>query len=259
MVRTKSLFIVLSALFLLAGCAAPSPSRFGNKNLSPAFVRDNVQKNAQNVHFLTGNGKIAIESPDIAQSASFAIWIRKPDTLFVRLEGPFGIEIGSALVTKNDFSFYNSLQNQLITGSTTVDNLRQLLRIGLSFDEMMNLFSGGVFLPGDDSYPTSLETTDEYLIFNYKSEGHHRRYWIDPNSSLIARIQHLETDGKMFLEQRFQNYRAVEKSYIPFQMRMTMPKDRNVVSVSYSEVRVNDPSQTFHFSVPSNVQRLRLQ
>lgn len=257
----RSLVLVSFVLLILhfVGCTASAPSRFHHKDFSPARIHEVVQTNYGNIQTMVGNGRIAIETPEFAQSGSFGVWVRKPDTVFVRLEGPFGIELGSALITRTGFSFYNSFQNQLITGSTTSKNLHQLFRIDLEFDEMVNLFTGGIFLPVDRLDPEEMEVTDDFIILIYRGETHHRRYWVEPHSLLIARIQHLDQDGKLFLEQRFQNYRTVGHSLIPYQMRITMPKDRRVISVSYSDVILNNPSIKFDFNVPQNAQRIRLQ
>ena len=56
---------------------------------------------------MIGEGKFTIETPEIAQSASFFLNLQKPDSVMLRIEGPFGIEVGAAIVTRDEFLFYN--------------------------------------------------------------------------------------------------------------------------------------------------------
>lgn len=250
---------VLLASLLLSGCASlPSLTRH-RSDLSPERVHQIVRANHAGVQVLWGSGRIAIESPEIAQTGSFVVYVKKPDTIAVKLEGPFGIELGSAIVTPDAFAFYNSFQNQLITGSTSPENLNRVLRVNLDFDNMLNLFTGGSFLEDDHEPPSTIEVDEGYLVMAYRGASYSRRYWIEPGTLLLARIQHLDSSGKLVLEQRFLNYRTVDRYQMPYSLRVTMPRERRVVSISYSEIMVNQAGAPVELSVPRNAERIQFQ
>ena len=148
--------LLLSVVLFFAGCASASRPNLAAKTLNAQLVQQTVRGNYEKVHSLTGSGTITVETPEIAQSGSFELFLHKPDSVLVKIEGPFGISVGSALITRDGFMFYNSLQNQLITGPVTSANLSRIFRVKLTFDELMALFTGGSFLASDDALPDTV-------------------------------------------------------------------------------------------------------
>jgi len=249
----------LLGAFWFLGCASSTSPKRPRAEISPERLHQIVLANHAGVQALSGSGRISIESPEIAQTGSFSVYVKKPDTIAMKLEGPFGIEVGSAVVTRNTFEFYNSFQNQLMTGATSAENLSRILRVNLEFDDMLDLFTGGTFLEDDRSPPSTLEEEEGYFVMIYRGGSYHRRYWIEPGSLLLVRIQHLDPAGKLMLEQRFLNYRRVDHIQIPFTLRVLMPRDRRAVSISYSDIVLNRAGVPFTLSVPRNAERIHIQ
>src|SRR3989304_4021289 len=123
-----------------------------------------------------GEGRLNVETPDFAQSASFTLTLRKPDSILVKINGPFGMDVGSALLTRSDFLFYNSLQNQLISGTMNTANLGRLLRLNLTFDEIISLFTGGTFLQDDRDEPDRFDVEDDQFVMTYAYGSGTRKY-----------------------------------------------------------------------------------
>lgn len=246
-------------LVLLGGCASAPRSSFIGKAVTPEMVQRIVRVNHERIQSLTGSGTISVETPDLAQSGSFELVLHKPDSMLVRVEGPFGIHVGSVLLTRRDFAFYNSLQNQLVTGTVNVSNLRRIFRINLTFDELLNLFTGGTFLAADDTPPDSVASEEDQLILIYRREGGIRRYWIDPASLLISKIQHLDETGKLFAEERFERFRTLGDASLPRLIRLTQHRSRRLVAVSFSSLAINTGSDPLVLDVPNNAERIRWQ
>jgi outer membrane lipoprotein-sorting protein len=211
------------------------------------------------VQSLNGAGTITVETPEIAQSGSFELVLHKPDSLLMKIEGPFGIHVGSALLTRTGFVFYNSLQNQLITGSVNAANLNRIFRVNLTFDELLNLFTGGSFVAGDNNNPDSLVVEDNQFVMSYESSAGIRRYWIDPATLLISKIQHTDASGKLVLEERFERFRDLGDASLPRQIRLTQQQARRVVAVAFSSLAINADVVPLVLDIPTNAERVRLQ
>jgi len=243
----------------MLGCAATSSLRTATRTITPELVQESVRVNQERVHSMRGEGNLAVETPEIAQSASFVIMLKKPDSLLVEIRGPFGIEIGTALLTRREFLFYNSMQNRLISGPMNPTNLGRVFRMSLTFDELLDLVAGGTFFPEDRTAPDSFTSEEERLVLTYNRGQGKRRYLIDPASLLIETIQHFDSQGKLVFEQRFKNFRAVEGTTLPFHVRMTQHRERRRVTLSYSEVSINTNAVEFNFNIPTNADRVRWQ
>ncbi len=251
----------LSALFVVvvSGCAPAPAGKLTAKSVSPEMVRRVVKTNHARVHFLSGAGTISVESPEMAQSGSFELLLRKPDSVLVRIEGPFGINVGSVLLTRNGFLFYNSFENKLVTGAVNAANLSRIFKVDLTFDDLLALFVGGDFFEGDEGTPESISVEENQYVITYQSTMGKRRYFVDPTLFLITRIQHLEKSGKLFLEERFERFRTVGEVSLPRYIRLTQHANRRAFSVSYSSVEVNTGGIPLTLDFPPSAERVRWQ
>lgn len=251
-----SVTLVLVAA-LLYGCA-PSPAvKVSGKSISPREIKEAVRANHEAVRSMSGSGTISVETPEMAQSGSFDLQLRKPDSVLVTVEGPFGINVGSVLLTRTSFTFYNSLENQLVSGVVTPGNLRRIFRMEMTFDDLLTLFSGGTFLREDNGDPASITEEENQLVFVYRSEDGERRYFVDPATLLITRVQRLDSGGKPTLEARFERYRVIGDAHLPGLVRLTQQVARRRVSVSFSSLQVNADVPPLVLDVPANAERIR--
>jgi outer membrane lipoprotein-sorting protein len=205
---------------------------------------------------MSGEGRISIETPEIAQSGSFILTLQKPDSILINLQGPFGIKVGSALVTRTEFFFYNSLENKLITGLSSTENLNRILHVQLSFDDLLNLFAGGTFLESDLHAPDETHVENDQFVLVFTSPKTSRRYWIDPTTLYIQKVQILDQSGKLTLEQTFSDFEDVNGFAMPYTIRVIQPKERQRLTFTYSEILVNTEKLHFTFTIPPNAERI---
>jgi outer membrane lipoprotein-sorting protein len=244
---------------LVVGCASvPRPDLTG-KTVNPETVQRIVRGNYEKVRSMTGSGTISVETPEIAQSGSFELFLRKPDSVLVKIEGPFGISVGSVLITREEFAFYNSLQNQLITGPVTSANLNRIFRVRLTFDELLTLFTGGSFLATDDALPETVVVEENQYVLTYRNTDGRRRYWLDPVSLLITRIQHLDQKGKLFFEERYEKFRTFGDASLPRFIRVTQHTSQRMIGVTFSSLAINTGGSPLVLEIPKNAERIRWQ
>lgn len=261
MKREPGSFLKVSATGLVVfvlGCSSGGAIKHADRTVTPQEIREVVERNHQNIRALLGNGRISVESPEIAQSGSFELALRKPDSVLVKLEGPFGLDIGSALVTREEFQFYNSFNNQLVTGPTNAQNLGRIFRLDLEFDDVLNLFTGGIFMPEDRLDPDDFAVEGEEFVMRYQRKGGSRVYWVDPETMLIVRVQFVDGQGRLVLEQRFSKFTTIDGITVPQYVRVTMYRERRMVSIAYSDLALNVPFQ-LSFRVPENASHIRWQ
>ena len=256
----QSLTLLAAGMIVwLGGCTSVPRANLAGKSVTPEMVQRVVKVNRERVQSLSGSGSISVETPDMAQSGSFEVFLHKPDSVLVKIEGPFGIQVGSALLTRSGFLFYNSLQNQLVTGPVNAANMNRIFRVNLTFDELLNLFTGGNFLPADEKTPDSLVIDDNQFVLSYGDASGSRRYWIDPATLLIAKIQLTDTKGKLVLEERFERFRDVGDASLPRHIRITQHQARRVVAVAFSSLDINTERIPLVVEVPPNAERVRWQ
>ncbi len=256
--QPRFVFALCVLVLTLQSCATRTPNLL-NRSISSDEVHEIVRTNEERMQTATGEGTISVETSTTAQSGSFTLTLRKPDSLLVNLTGPFGIRVGSALLTRRNFWFYSGLENRLYDGDMTPQNLSRILRLDVSFDDLLNLFTGGAFFRSDTGAPDGIGTEDDHFTFSYKNDAGAHKYFIDPQSLLISKIQYLDNQGKLQYEQRFVNFQTIDSTCIPFNIRIVQPKERRMVSVVYSDLAINKRDIDLTFVYPPNAQRIRWQ
>ena len=251
-----SLFTLCFSIFTFVGCRTTRPLNLNDHPISYLEVQEISRNHHMHIHSMVGEGRISIETPEIAQSGSFTLTLQKPDSVLINLQGPFGIKVGSALVTRTEFLFYNSLENKLITGLSSMENLNRILHIQLSFDDLLNLFAGGTFPENDLHAPDETHVEDDQFVFVFTSYQTIRKYWVDPTTLLIQKVQFLDRSGKLALEQTFGNFEDINGFAMPYSIRITQPKARQRLTFIYSEILVNTEKLHFTFTIPLNAERI---
>ena len=255
MFRISFLALCVS-LLLFVGCRTTSSLNLDERSISYSEVQEVTRSHHAHIHSMVGEGRISIETPEIAQSGSFILTLQKPDSVLINIRGPFGIKVGSALVTRTEFLFYNSLENKLITGLSSMENLNRILHVQLSFDDLLSLFAGGTFLESDFHAPDEIRVEDNQFVFVFTDAKTSRKYWVDPTTFFIQKVQFLDQSGKLVLEQTFTNFENANGFEMPYTIRVIQPKARQRLTLSYSEILVNSEMLHFTFIIPPNAERI---
>ena len=244
-------------LFMFLGCRTTNSVVLNEHAVSYLEVQALARTHHAYIHSLSGEGRISIETPQIAQSGSFILTLQKPDSVLISFRGPFGIKVGSALVTRTEFFFYNSLENKLITGLSNPENLYRILHVQLSFDDLLSLFEGGTFLESDFHAPDEVRVEDNQYVFVFTSDKTTRKYWLDPATLLIQKVHFLDQKGKLVLEQTFSNFEDAQGVEMPYTIRIQQPRERQRLTIAYSDLTVNSDKQYCTFTIPPNAERIQ--
>jgi len=251
----KQFLIALLISFTVVGCA--STASLHRNTFSYNFLRESVRQNYETISSLYGEGKVTIESPSFAQTGSFKLYVSKPDSLFLILQGPFGIKVGSALISRRDFYIYNSIQNKLFSGATTQENLNRALNIPLTFDDLLSAVTGGNFFAEDYRQPDSIITEPENIILHYKSASGKRKYWIDSQSFNITKIQIIDNDGRVVVEQLFKNFQTLGKHRLPTLLQIYHIPNKQRLSLSFSTLKIEKAEiPEIQFTYPQNIEHI---
>ena len=253
--------LAVAAAFLAVGLAGCSSSRSVAVGTALVSFEDATQRSDGTqslLQSLSGDGTLRIETPSVSQSGDFQLWLRKPDTLQITVEGPFGIRVAQALITRSTFQAYSALENKLYVARTSPENLRKALRLDLSFDDILALFTGGRVLDTDRRTPDDAGADGGDAFFLFRDGDRSRRYVVDPATLAIRKIQVLDRQGIMTFEQTFSDPTTIGEITIPRTARATVPQRRQIVTLRYDEVRPNPGDIRFNFSPPGNARRVDL-
>jgi hypothetical protein len=217
---------------------------------SPRVLMERLRAGEHRVHTMTGSGTVSFEGPEVSGSAFFTVALRKPDSLLVRLEGPFGLDAGFLFLAQDTFVVYSSLENRLFRGHPSSARLRALLPVDVSPQQIVQAFAGA-FIPDRMSLPAGpAELEDDVLLLRANCDGGRCTFAIDPVSMLVTRYLQYGEDGALIIEAQNSSIIEQDDCFAPRRISVTFPASRSALSVSYKSITLNDPSPSFAFRVP---------
>ncbi len=258
--RLCFLVVCTATAILYSGCSTGSSITVTN-NTSPEDVIDILRHHDAAVSTFYGVGQITLETPDLSNTAGVTIRVKKNDSLMVEISGPFGISVGTGLVTGDQFQFYNGIDNSLLVGKPTPEAFRRVLRLPIELDDIFELFTGTMTVgraakPG--IVPNGIAKGDEYYIV-YKSQEENIEYVIDLDRAAVSSFRRHDSTGALVEEVRFRDFRERNGTYVPTYITLRRPMEEQELTITYDVVKVNPPELTFPFRVPANVRRILLR
>lgn len=251
-------------LLVLAACSGSS----GNNELESIPVKDikeRVNRNSVLIESMEASGNIAFDSPEQSGTGWIEVKIKKPDTVYVRIEGPFGISIANALITRNDFIYYNAQENKAITGSSTPINIGAILRIKVTFDELISGFTGSFMFPDSPGDSTVANSENgmyllEQSIMQEEVKGK-QKFYIDPSLFTVNKYNSLDGANLTQVEVNYQNYSEESASgkslYFASSIKINNPGKKQSVYVDYVNKEFNKSGLTFKMKIPKSAKVLK--
>lgn len=254
--------VFLAASLVLTACSGSN----GSEELSKIPVKEikqRVNQNSNLIETLEASGNISFDSPEQSGSGWIEIKIKKPDTVYVKIEGPFGISIANALITRSDFTYYNVQENKVISGPSSDINIGAILRIKVSFDELINGFTGGFSFPENDADSTGAPSENNLYVIDNINQGSVQRYLIEPSRYTIKKYNSFNSNNETVVEVNYSNYteESVTDKYVnfPLGIKIKNPSKSQTVYVDYINKEINKKDLTFKMKVPKSAKVIKWQ
>ncbi len=188
-------------------------------------------------------------------SATFRIVLLKPDSIYLTIMGPFGIELAQALVTKDKFTFYDALQNTAYVGSVNSNALQSIFRINLSFEDLLDAFIGSVNLTNNlYRAPDNYYVEDERYVLTYLDSARTNKtiYKVDVRQLGITNYQLFGLDETLMLQGNYSNFELLENVAVPYKIAIENKTDDQKISIDYKKITVNKKNIYIDFKLPDD-------
>lgn len=234
--RTCRFIAVLILSLTLSQCGS---SRRDHSRPQPAAeVTARLQKNFANVHSFKGQATLSVETPEQSFSTSARIWFQRPDTLYIKLEAAFGIDVGWLFAAGDHFVLYLPRQNTYYTGSTRSIPIDQFISMDLSYTELARLVFGQEWPEGTlQPFPQQRERV--WSIHSVQ-DTLELEYLYDPAREAVIETIGRNAQGIPVLQKTFSRFTKKKNCIIPQTIRLQMPPARQAVSLFYHSMQLND-------------------
>lgn len=241
---------------LLDGCTPSGETERDKVEILPAErLVKKLEANRRKIKSFEGIGTLDIRTPDFDNAASFRVVLKKPDSINVEIYGPFGIELGQALVTENDFRFYDVFNNTEYYGEMSDDVLSTIFRVDISFPKLMDAFVGAVNLT-DILYvqPTSYRVDNNQYVLSYVDSlsGNTSIYHVNILNLGVAQYAMQDANGNTILEAFFDDFHILEDVAVPYEVELYYYLEDHHIDIEYEKARANSDKIVIEFEVPKD-------
>lgn len=236
------------------GCVPSQPTEEIELLPSERLI-NRLEVNRRKIRNLEGTGTLSVRTPQLDNNATFRVVLQKPDSLQLTILGPFGIELAEAVVTPEQFLFYDALKNTAYTGQSNSETLQNIFRIDLNFSDIMDAFVGSVNLTENlykapDRYEVEY---DKYVLTYFDSTRQViKTYKVDVRQLGITDFQISSFDGNMNIEGKYSKFEIIENVAIPYRIEVSNRRQNQRINIEYKKITANRPSISIDFTLPDD-------
>ena len=215
-----------------------------------------VNDRSASVDLIHSNGDIYVKSKTVDQKGNIEIKAKKPDDFWFRIWGSISIISKDAFIAhfnRKDFVYFNNLDDKVIEGPSTDDNIGYITRVKCSFDDMMNILTGTVRIPYNRD-TISYSDDDTYYYLTLKS-GKIRKYWIRKSDFTVEKYVYLNRKMQATLTFSFSNFMMNANGQYAKKMEIT--KGTIYVKYAITDISFQQSSLNFNVDYPSKVRHIR--
>ena len=254
----KILLVFLFAVALVMTACVPSkPVKEEEKTLPADRLIKKLEANRRKIKTFEGSGILNIQTPEISAKANFEVILKKPDSVKISVYGPFGIELVHAVVSKNDFTFYDVVRNNVYKGNVKQDVLKKIFKVDLTFDDLMDAFAGAVNLTDKlRQDPDDYEINPDNYILSYKNEeaGKESIYMINTEDLAITNYKLIKLPDEILFEGIYSDFKDFESVFVPYKTIVENKEHDQRVDIEYRSIKINNEVGDLSIEYPSDAE-----
>lgn len=246
--------ILLLSIIFISACA-PSKSIEKERIISPDRLIKKLEANRRKIKSFEGSGVITIQNSEMNAKSNFEVIMKKPDSIKVSFFGPFGIELAQALISSNRFQFYDVINNNLYKGQLKDDVIQRILKVNMSFFEIIDAFTGSVNLTDKLRLePDKFEITGDLYRLTYidSTQSLEKIYLVHSNNLSITESIIRTLNGKVLFEGKFKNFKLLDDVPVPFEINLNDSNNKQKLKIEYRNINVNKELPNITIEIPND-------
>ncbi len=250
--------VAMLAFGVFSGCSSTEQTTT-DRSLSASEVITSVNANADSIQTFTAYGSINIETPTMNQGAGFDLAVKKPDSVRILVEGPFGITVAKALFTKHRFIAYSALNNTIYDGDPSKGLQNLPMMSSFPPEVLIDALSGVRRFTDAEIEPDSFYSTNKFYTIILSDKKYTSKFKIDPASLRISNVKTFDADGELLWEETYTYRQSENGQWRPSGARIIVPKKQITLDISFDEVTINEPIGSMLITLPDDAERTIFQ
>jgi hypothetical protein len=241
---------------LFQGCSGSSGIDT-RRPLTPDDVMRHVEAHNAEMFALSAYGRISIDSKELSNSGNITVRLLKPDSVYMEVTGPFGVSVFKGLVDRRSFTFYNGVDNLVLAGASTASNLRNVLRVGIGFDDIMQILSGTMGFRMQPEGASMQGRLDGGLYFiSWSDANGSGEYTVDAKYEAVKHFVRKNSGGEIIEDITFKDFRRQSGRWLSHIIVLERPLNEESITIVYEQIKINDVPMDFAFKIPASARRI---
>jgi hypothetical protein len=228
-----------TGILFLSGCAG---SLFNAKSLppiAPGTLLGLVQRHAERLETYQGRGQFTVYSDQGSFRGEIRVAARPPDSLWIKLEGPLGIDLVTASIASGRLVYYSPwMKADTSDSSAARPSFAGLFPAGLdSLTVMSALF--GLPVPaaeGPDSLRSLTSEKGRYIL----RIGPDQSLWVETKGPVVTRWEKRGPSGDLSWKYEADQFQSSRGLRLPRRIRFSQDASGEVV-LFYEQIQTNQP------------------
>ena len=225
-----------------------------------------IEENWSEIESLGGFFTIKAEHRGRKYQAENILMMKKPSLFRLEILNPMGMATTLLVSDGSTFYLYYPEAGEYLYGSSTRENFRKILGIGLNGEELLLVWMGQ-FIPFSSYQVQRVEWHPRLVrirvVATSRDAALESVYWIDPIKERLLRgsMTDLSTKKNLFTVE-YSDFLRVGRGEVPGRVTVFLVKERVKLTLTASRVDCNPPiveSTTFHFVPPVGARRILLE
>lgn len=254
--KNLSIAVLLFTLFYHSGCSTSKETVDIDHSIASTEIVAMVNALPSSLQTFSAEGIINIDSPRLTQSAGFQLAVKKPDSVRIIVEGPFGITMGRALLTKEHYIAYNALQNSVYEGNIK-SGARMFRWLDIPPSVIVDVLTGIRRFDNDQMTPDSFSVSGENYVLQFINSTGLKKFTINSRSMRITRVETFDTETRSLLWSEQYDYRQNNTGmWEPTTVTVIVPEKELFVEIVFDTVVFNPALNGLSISYPNDAERI---
>lgn len=251
-------FFIWTVILTLYLVSCSSTKNIEQKPFNIHDVIENINKSGEKLKSLKGSGNISLENESGGNSGNFRATLLKPDSLYISITGPFGINIVKAFIERDTFLFHDAFNNVIVTGKTSKKNINEIFRVNIGFEDMMSIVSCVPDFSRENGIIPQINPNfnDNEAVIIYEKEGDIIKYYLNLENRYITKRIVYSGSGKITREEKYQSYYKFNDTWIPRSIQITLPIENQSLSLYFEKQEFNTKDLNFSVPIPKDTKVL---
>lgn len=220
------------------------------------LVNDNYNK----INFLSSENIIKINTSSLNQTGKIEIRVKKNDSLWFKISGGFAFIQKDAVianVNRGNFIYFNNLNDKVIEGPTTDNNIGAIARIKCTFDDLMNVMSaaGKIVYTDDDTLIMQVDSGKTVITMYQRNKS--VKYWVNSDNKYVERYSYFDSDNKEYLRIVYSNIINISNGYFAKKVEIEKPQSKEYLKIFNESYLTNQYNLNFNVEFPNDVIRIK--